>query len=139
MKKIKTSFLPIFILFSVLSCVSINKIRYTYIPENKNSSLFLGEEILLYLYNEKGIKKDITLITDNGVLMYSNNGELKNRSQYLQLDFPQDAKEIIIKYNGKRNRIKVNTNYKYLYLEFRGKDFIEIVYSDEKPAFCGNK
>lgn len=79
MKKIKISFLPIFILFSVLSCTSI-KIRYTYIPENKNSSIFLGEEIVLYLYNEKGIKKDITLITDNGVLLYSNNGELKRKS-----------------------------------------------------------
>lgn len=134
MKKRKINFLQIFILLLVLSCTS-NKIRYTYIPENKVSSTFLGHEILLYLYNEKGIKKDITLFTDNGVLIYSNNGELKKKSQYVELDFPQKAKDIIIKYNGKRNRIKLNTSYKYLYFEFVGKDFIEIVYSNEKPEF----
>ncbi|SIT25998.1 hypothetical protein SAMN05421786_1178 [Chryseobacterium ureilyticum] len=135
MKKIKTSILPIFIFLSVLSCTSINKIRYTYIPENKNSSIFLGEEILLYLYNEKGIKKDITLITDNGTLIYSNNGELKKKSQYIELSFPKNTENIIIKYNGKRNRIKLNTSYRYLYFEFVGKDLLEIVYSDKKPEF----
>jgi hypothetical protein len=134
MKKRKINFLQIFTLLLVLSCTS-NKIRYTYIFENKVSSTLLGNEILLYLYNEKGIKKDITLFTDNGVLIYSNNGELKKKSQYVELDFPQKAKDIIIKYNGKRNRIKLNTSYRYLYLEFRGKDFIEIVYSNEKPEF----
>lgn len=134
MKKRKINFLQIFTLLLVLSCTS-NKIRYTYILENKVSSTLLGNEILLYLYNEKGIKKDITLFTDNGVLIYSNNGELKKKSQYVELDFPQKAKAIIIKYNGKRNRIKLNTSYRYLYLEFRGEDFIEIVYSNEKPEF----
>lgn len=99
------------------------------------SSTFLGKEILLYLYNEKGLKKDISLVTNHGDLIYSNNGELKKKSQYIKLNYPPKAKEIIIRYNGKRNRIKLNTSYKYLYLEFKGEDFIEIVYSDEKPAF----
>ncbi|WP_343657610.1 hypothetical protein [Chryseobacterium sp.] len=133
MKKIKISIF-IMLLLLLFNC-SANNIRYTYIPENKKSSTFLGEKILLYLYNEKGIKKDITLITNDGVLIYSNHGELKKKSQYIELNFPQNTEYITIKYNGKRNRLKVNTSYKYLYFEFVGENLIEIVYSDEKPAF----
>ncbi|WP_343680695.1 hypothetical protein [Chryseobacterium arthrosphaerae] len=133
MKKIKISIF-ITLLLLLFNC-STNNVRYTYIPENKKSSTFLGEKILLYLYNEKGIKKDITLITNDGILIYSNHGELKKKSQYIELNFPQNTEYIIIKYNGKRNRLKVNTSYKYLYFEFVGENLIEIVYSDEKPAF----
>lgn len=118
----------------MFSC-NVSQLRFTFIPENANSSVSLEQKLLLYLYNEQGVKKDIKLITDKGDLIYTSNGELKRKSQYLKLNLPENAKYIMIKYNEKRNRITLNPNYQYLYIEFKGNDFIEIVYSNEEPAF----
>ncbi|GEJ48140.1 hypothetical protein CRS_47490 [Chryseobacterium sp. ON_d1] len=78
MKKPSKIFFLLFIVIFTFSCSS-NKVRYTFIPEEKdNKSINVNDlKLLLYLYNEKGIKKDITLITNEGVLIYSNHGELK--------------------------------------------------------------
>ncbi|GEJ48138.1 hypothetical protein CRS_47470 [Chryseobacterium sp. ON_d1] len=111
--------------------------RYTFIPEEKdNKSINVNDlKLLLHLYNEKDILKNILIKTDRGNILYSNEGVFKKKTEFKELELPKDTKSLIIIYNNKKNRIEVKKNYKYLYIEFRGSDLLEIVYTTEKPAF----
>jgi len=134
MKKIKNNFILIFTLLLTFGC-GVNKVRYTYIPEDNQTLQNVNKtELLLHLYNEDGISKEIIIKTNTGQLLYSNNGVIK-KSQYLKKVLPRDADYIIVIYNNKKSKIEINPHYAYLYIEFRGKDLLEIVYSDEEPAF----
>lgn len=134
MRKIKNSFISIFILLLIFDC-GVNKVRYTYIPEDSQTLQNVNKtELLLHLYNEENVSKKIIIKTNTGQLLYSNNGVIK-KSQYLKKELSKDANYITIIYNNKRNRIEINRHYGYLYIEFRGRDLLEIVYSDEEPEF----
>lgn len=125
------------LLLLAFSCSS-NNLRYTLIPNDKKSENINIEEnktLLLYLYSEKGITKDINIMTKKREKIFSNDGVLGNKSKYLEFKIPVGTKNVIINYNKKRNKIEVKRQYNYLYLEFKGEDFIEIVYSNEKPEF----
>lgn len=136
MKKLSEIFLLLFIVISTFNCSS-NKVRYTFIPEEKdNKSINVNDlKLLLHLYNEKDILKNILIKTDRGNVLYSNEGVFKKKTEFKELELPKDTKSLIIIYNNKKNRIEVKKNYKYLYIEFRGSDLLEIVYTTEKPAF----
>ena len=124
------------IVIFIYSCNS-NKVRYTFIPEEEdNKSINANElKLLLHLYNEKDILKNILIKTDSGNVLYSNEGVFKKKTEFKELELPKDTKSLIIIYNNKKNRIELKKNYKYLYIEFRGSDLLEIVYTNEKPAF----
>ncbi|MEJ5103877.1 hypothetical protein [Chryseobacterium sp. MYb328] len=136
MKKLSKMFFLLFIVIFTFSCSS-NKVRYTFIPEEKdNKSINVNDlKLLLHLYNEKDILKNILIKTDRGNILYSNEGVFKKKTEFKELELPKDTKSLIIIYNNKKNRIEVKKNYKYLYIEFRGSDLLEIVYTTEKPAF----
>jgi len=134
MKKVKIN-LCILLLLLVISC-STNNLRYTLIPNDKKSeNIKENKTLLLYLYNEKGITKDINITNEKRAEIYSNKGILGDKSKFLELKIPIGTRYVIINYNKKRNKIEVKHDYNYLYLEFKGEDFIEIVYSNEKPEF----
>lgn len=134
MKKVKIN-LCIVLLLLVISC-STNNLRYTFIPNDKRSeNIKENKTLLLYLYNEKGITKDINITNEKREEIYSNKGILGDKSKFLELKIPIGTRYVIINYNKKRNKIEVKHCYNYLYLEFKGEDFIEIVYSNEKPEF----
>ncbi|MBO9693378.1 hypothetical protein [Chryseobacterium sp.] len=134
MKKVKIN-LCIVLLLLVISC-STNNLRYTLIPNDKRSeNIKENKALLLYLYNEKGITKDINITSEKKEKIYSNKGILGDKSKFLELKIPIGTRYVIINYNKKRNKIEVKHDYNYLYLEFKGEDFIEIVYSNEKPEF----
>ncbi|GEJ48139.1 hypothetical protein [Chryseobacterium sp. ON_d1] len=134
MKKVKIN-LCIVLLLLVISC-STNNLRYTLIPNDKRSeNIKENKALLLYLYNEKGITKDINITSEKKEKIYSNKGILGDKSKFLELKIPIGTRYVIINYNKKRNKIEVKHDYNYLYLEFKGENFIEIVYSNEKPEF----
>lgn len=134
MKKAKIN-LCIVLLLLVISC-STNNLRYTLIPNDKKSeNIKENKALLLYLYNEKDITKDINITNEKREEIYSNKGILGDKSKFLELKIPVGTRYVIINYNKKRNKIEVKHDYNYLYLEFKGEDFIEIVYSNEKPEF----
>jgi len=80
MRKIRNNFIYIFICLIIFNC-SVNKERYTYIPQDSSTlTLQNNKMLLLYLYTEKNINKDILLKTDKGELLYSNKGISKKLS-----------------------------------------------------------
>ncbi|ASE62181.1 hypothetical protein [Chryseobacterium indologenes] len=134
MKKIKIN-LCLVLLILVVSCKT-NNLRYTFIPNDKKSeNIKENKTLLLYLYNEKDIAKDINIINEKREEIYSNKGVLGDKSKFLALKIPVGTKYVLVNYNKKRNKIEIKHDYNYLYLEFKGEDFIEIVYSNEKPEF----
>ncbi|WP_139329355.1 hypothetical protein [Chryseobacterium ureilyticum] len=135
MKKISKILFLLIVLMSIISCNTSN-LRYTLIPNDKKSeNIKVNKTLLLYLYNEKDITKDINITNEKREEIYSNKGILGDKSKFLELKIPIGTRYMIINYNKKRNKIEVKHDYNYLYLEFKGEDFIEIVYSNEKPEF----
>ena len=137
MKKLNRFTFLIITVLLLLSCRG-NKVRYTFIPESTKDDVksdVNNLKLLVHLYNEKNVIKKVTIQGENGQILYSNKGVIKDGMEFKEIDIPKSNKYLNVYYNSKKNTIDVKRNYNYLYIEFRGSDLLEIVYSIKKPAF----
>ena len=87
------------------------------------------------MYPEDGVKKRLLVGSDKKELKFKNIDFSKSKSKYIELKLPLKTKSITIQYNGRKNKIKLIPNYEFIYIEPRGTDFLEIVFSNKKPVF----
>ena len=122
-------------LLLILSCNS-NIVRITQIPKEPPISENKNVKILLHLYDEPDAIKEIEIKSAKGELLYTSQKGLGfNKTTFVEINVPYNTKYLIIRYNKGKNKILVRPNYKYLYIEFRGKNLLEVVYSVSKPAY----
>lgn len=122
-------------LLLMLSCNS-NIVRITQIPKESPISENKNVKILLHLYDEPDAVKEIEIKSAKGELLYTSQKGLGfNKTTFVEINVPYNTKYLIIRYNKGKNKILVRPNYKYLYIEFRGGNLLEVVYSVSKPAY----
>ena len=119
----------------MLSCNS-NIVRITQIPKEPPISENKNVKILLHLYDEPDAVKEIEIKSAKGELLYTSQKGLGfNKTTFVEINVPYNTKYLIIRYNKGKNKILVRPNNKYLYIEFRGENLLEVVYSVSKPAY----
>ena len=124
-------FIRAFILLLVSSCS--NMVRITQIPSDPPILKNKNVKILLHLYDEPNVlKKNKNSIRNGGVVHKSLNFE---KTEFVEISVPHRTKYLIIHYNKGKNKIPIRPEYEYLYIEFRNKNLLEVVYSVFKPAY----
>ena len=134
MTVLKKLFIRIFILLLVSSCS--NMVRITQIPSDPPILKNKNVKILLHLYDEPNVLKKIKIVSETGELLYTNHKSLKfEKTEFVEISVPHRTKYLIIHYNKGKNKIPIRPEYEYLYVEFRNKNLLEVVYSVFKPAY----
>ena len=127
-------FIRAFILLLVSSCS--NMVRITRIPSDPPILKNKNVKILLHLYDEPNVLKKIKIVSETGELLYTNHKSLKfEKTEFVEISVPHRTKYLIIHYNKGKNKIPIRPEYEYLYIEFRNKNLLEVVYSVSKPAY----
>ena len=134
MTVLKKLFIRAFILLLVSSCS--NMVRITQIPSDPPILKNKNVKILLHLYDEPNVLKKIKIVPETGELLYTNHKSLKfEKTEFVEISVPHRTKYLIIHYNKGKNKIPIRLEYEYLYIEFRNKNLLEVVYSVSKPAY----
>lgn len=134
MKK-KNNFFWRSILFLILlttACKSQN-IRYTYLQ--KDSLQHSNKILLLSLYDEPSYPKIILINDNNGKQIYQSDGFINGEDKIVEFKIEGSVDYINIKYNNTKFKIKMDDSYKFIYIEFKSKEFLEIVYTNKRPVY----
>lgn len=78
------------------------------------------------------------LNSNEGGVIYigTNHKSLKfEKTEFVEISVPHRTKYLIIHYNKGKSKIPIRPEHEYLYIEFRNKNLLEVVYSVSKPAY----
>ena len=121
-------------MITLSSCNSEKILRKTFI-EPKLLNPIENQILLLHLTSKHRKQRELWIKTDRNILIYKHTNSAEFFKDFLELNIPKNSHSLIGEFEKVRFRIKLDKNYKFVYVEPRENKIIDIVYTNKKPIF----
>lgn len=121
-------------MITLSSCNSEKILRKTF-TEPKMQNPIENQILLLHLTPNHSKQRELWIKSDRNILIYKHTNSAEFFKDFLELNIPKNSHFLIGEFEKVRFRIKLDKNYKFVYVEPRENIIIDIVYPNKKPIF----